>query len=90
MFAELRMKLEGNGINYKNSSNLHGFLMETVGTEYADYLHRLQMNPFSQCLIRVGTDVIWSIKTYTDEAYDKIIVTLFGAECYKREEGVIR
>lgn len=80
MFAELKMKLECDGLNYKMSSNLHGFIMETISTEYAGYLHQLQVNPFSQCLIKEKDAMIWCIKTYTDEAYNEIILPLLKVE----------
>lgn len=90
MFAELKMRLEGKGISFKNSSNLHGFLMETVKPEYAEYLHHLQTNPFSQCLLREGADLIWSVKTYTDEAYNEIIVPLSKIEKFTLKRGMLK
>ena len=86
MFAELKMKLDCSELSYKMSSNLHGFIMETISSEYAEYLHQLQVNPFSQCLIKENNAMIWYIRTYTDEAYNEIVVPLLKVErfCIKR------
>lgn len=43
MYADLRIELDTNEINYKQSSNLQGIIMETIDTDYAEQLHRNQI-----------------------------------------------
>ena len=52
MLAKLEMILEGEEIDYRNSSNLQGVLMERIDTEYAEILHEQRLNPYSQYLIK--------------------------------------
>ena len=73
MYAQLKLELEADDIDYKKSSNLQGILMENIDTEYAGILHGNQLNPYSQCLIRENGKNIWCIKTLTEEAYEQII-----------------
>lgn len=73
MYAQLKMELEADDIDYKKSSNLQGILMENMDTEYAARLHGNHLNPYSQCLIRENGKNIWCIKTLTKEAYEQII-----------------
>lgn len=89
MFAELKMKLECEGLNYRMSSNMHGYIMETIRTEYAEYLHTLQVNPFSQCLVKEGNNVIWYIKTFTEEAYHEIIIPISKVEQFTLKKGTM-
>lgn len=76
MYAELRLELESNEINYRHSSNLQGVIMETIDSRYADELHGNQINPYSQCLLREKEITVWKICTMTDEAYEKIILPM--------------
>ena len=39
MYAELQMELETKEINYRQSSNLQGVIMENISPEYAARLH---------------------------------------------------
>ena len=48
MYAQLKLELEADDIDYKKSSNLQGILMENIDTEYAGILHGNQLNPYSQ------------------------------------------
>ena len=62
MFTELQMELDCDTLGIRQSSNLHGFIMETIRTEYAEYLHQLKINPFSQCLIISKYKKVWYIR----------------------------
>lgn len=44
MYAELQMELETKEINYRQSSNLQGVIMENISPEYAARLHGNQLN----------------------------------------------
>lgn len=73
MYAQLKLELASDEIDFKKSSNLQGILMEHIDTVYACKLHRNQLNPYSQCLIRENGKAIWYIKTLNEEAYEQII-----------------
>ena len=52
MFAELRMELKAENLNYRKSSNLQGVIMEHIDEGYAEKLHRKSVNPYSQFFIK--------------------------------------
>lgn len=80
MLAELRIELKAdNKITYYQSSNFQGVIMEKIDTEYVATLHSLSLNPYSQH-IEVADRIVWVIDTYTDEAYEKILVPLLGED----------
>lgn len=76
MYAELKMELEGEDLNYKQSSNLQGVIMENINEKYAGYLHQSNLNPYSQCLLKEEGKTIWKICTVTDEAYERLIMPI--------------
>ena len=76
MYAELQMELGTADISYQQSSNLQGVIMENINTEYAEILHRSQLNPYSQYVIKKDKNVVWYIKTTTKEAYKNIIIPM--------------
>ena len=89
MYAELQMELETKEINYRQSSNLQGVIMENISPEYAARLHGNQLNPYSQCITRENNSTIWTIKTLNEEAYENIIMPL--SECtdiFLRKKGL--
>lgn len=95
MYAQLKLELAADDIDYKKSSNLQGIIMENIDTEYAGILHGNQLNPYSQCLIREDGKNIWCIKTLTKEAYKQIIqpmseVKLVTFKKSSREVGLIK
>ena len=77
MFAKLQIELDCENLSYHQSSNLHGVLMKTMDTEYAGYLHTLQVNPFSQSLIVKDGKKIWTVNALNQLAYEQIILPLF-------------
>lgn len=48
MIAKIEMQLNCDTVNYRNSSNLQGVIMENIDTGYADFLHQQGLNPYSQ------------------------------------------
>lgn len=76
MYAELRMELGTTEINFQQSSNFQGIMMETIAPAYAAKLHENQLNPYSQCILRENDKIIWKIKTLNEEAYENIILPL--------------
>lgn len=76
MYAELRMELDNETLDYKQSSNLQGVIMENIEGEYAEILHQSNLKPYSQCIVKQEDKKIWYIRTVTEEAYKKIIIPL--------------
>lgn len=87
MYAELRMELECDGLNYRQSSNLQGVIMENIAREYAEKLHGSSLNPYSQCIIRENEKNIWHIRTMTEEAYEKLLLPLSRISEFKIKDG---
>ena len=81
MLAELKMDLETDrpDLGYYQSSNMQGILMEQIDTVYADKLHDQGLKPYSQLLLS-GEPKQWIIKTFTQEAYQEIILPLLDKE----------
>ena len=52
MYAELRMELDSKEINFQQSSNFQGVIMEAISAVYAARLHGNQLNPYSQCILK--------------------------------------
>ena len=46
MVGRLELTLDSKEIDYKNSSNLQGVIMENIDNEYADILHTQGYNPY--------------------------------------------
>ena len=80
MLAKLEMILEGEQIDYRNSSNLQGVLMERIDTEYAEILHEQRLNPYSQYLIKNENQYIWCIQTLNEEAYEQMIQKMISQD----------
>lgn len=78
MLAELRMKIETDGekLDYRQSSNMQGVLMEYIRTEYAEKLHEQGIKPYSQYLLN-GAE--WVVKTCTAQAYQELILPLMDS-----------
>lgn len=77
MLSELKIKLETNekNLGYFQSSNMQGILMEQMDGDYAAQLHNQGLKPYSQFLIS-GNPAEWHVKTFTKEAYKRIIFPL--------------
>lgn len=78
MYARLKLRLDTEEINFQQSSNLQGILMENIDTQYASFLHGNQLNPYSQYLSKEDGVSVWNIQTVTAEAYENIILPLSG------------
>lgn len=76
MFTKLRMELEADSLDYRQSSNLQGVIYENISSAYVDQLHVQQLHPYSQCLVREDERPVWYIKTMDEEARKEIIEVL--------------
>ena len=61
MYVELCMEFGKTEINFQQSSNLQGVIMENISTEYAGILHGNQLNPYSQYVSKEENGVVWHI-----------------------------
>ncbi|HRU98839.1 MAG TPA: CRISPR system precrRNA processing endoribonuclease RAMP protein Cas6 [Ruminococcus sp.] len=62
------------------SSLLHGLIMESIDTEYAEILHSGQLRVFSQSVISDTEINYWIISTFSDEAYERILLPVLALE----------
>ena len=76
MYAELKVEFDSNEINFQQSSNLQGVLMENISSEYAEKLHGNQLNPYSQCILKEEGKTIWYLKTLNTEAYEMLLLPM--------------
>lgn len=76
MVARLELVLDSSLINYRNSSNLQGVIMENINSDYANILHEQRYNPYSQYVTTKEDKVLWTINTVNNEAYEQIIEKL--------------
>lgn len=51
---------------------LNGFLMSCLPSDYADFLHRQETNPYSLTVIKNQDGFIWTVNLLNDEAIQKI------------------
>lgn len=76
MLATLKIKLDKDGekkYSYNMSSLFQGFMMENIDTDYAEFLHGLRFNPYSQSLVKEGENLIWNINTLDETAKENIL-----------------
>lgn len=89
MYAELKMELDNETLDYKKSSNLQGVIMEHIEEEYAETLHQSNLKPYSQCVVKQDDKRIWYIRTVTQEAYKKMIIPLSQLNEFEIKNGQI-
>ena len=89
MYAELKMELDNETLDYKQSSNLQGVIMEHIEEEYAEILHQSNLKPYSQCVVKQDDKRIWYIRTLTQEAYKKMIIPLSQLNEFEIKNGQI-
>lgn len=90
MYAELKMELDNETLDYKQSSNLQGVIMEHIEEEYAEILHQSNLKPYSQCVVKQDDKRIWYIRTVTQEAYKKMIIPLSQLNEFEIKNGQIQ
>ena len=52
MLAKIEMEIEGNGLDVNMSSLFHGYLMNSIDSAYADYLHYNETHPYTSCIYK--------------------------------------
>lgn len=60
---------------------LQGALMQTIDGEYAERLHHLSFNPYSQrCTLSEDNKLVWRISALDDSAYQKLLVPMMSRD----------
>lgn len=72
----LKLTLEAEGLTYKKSSNFQGVLFTQINSEYADFLHKQQLHPYSQYIAFEDGIPYWYVNTTSNDAYEHIIKPL--------------
>ena len=70
-------------MSYVKAVSLQGVLMEIIDTEYAEMLHTSTLHPYSQCVVKNGTNNQWIVNALDKDAYDRIIVPLSRIDAFK-------
>ncbi|SET01630.1 CRISPR-associated endoribonuclease Cas6 [[Clostridium] aminophilum] len=78
--SRLILKLDAEGLNYKKASDFHGVLFSLIDHEYAEFLHRQQLHPYSQYIYFKNGGCYWYIHALNSEAYIHIIEPLLKDE----------
>lgn len=79
VLAECKLRLSGISTTdyvYNKGSLLQGVLYEMIDSAYVEELHEQGMKPYSQSIIKENDCIIWSVRTLSGEAYEKIIETI--------------
>lgn len=86
---ELVLDLKNKDYDYNISSILHGIIMEKIPSEYAEFLHQEQIIPFSINISNYNENLLWTINTLNEEAYQKIIKNLEQIrEIFIKQKGI--
>lgn len=76
MIAQLKMELStqsGQILHYNHTSLLHGVIMQTITTQYAQVLHTLDVLPYAQSLEIENGNAFWVVTTLTEQARIEIL-----------------
>lgn len=77
MLAELKMELKcDQKLGAYNGSQTQGVLMRKIDSDYAEILHQQKTHPYSQSVYYEDGKTYWSVRTLTEEAYDRILMKL--------------
>lgn len=75
MLAKIEMEIEGNGLDVNMSSLFHGYLMNSIDSNYVDYLHYNETHPYTSCIYKdmESGKIFWKITTFNKNAYEMLI-----------------
>lgn len=82
MLSRIDLVLDNKCVNVQMGSLFHGFLMEFIDTDYAETLHSMNINPFTQFLYfdKEIESYVWRVNGLTEEIYNKMIKKLEKVE----------
>lgn len=78
MVARLELVIDNKTVNYRNSSNLQGVIMENIDEDYASMLHEQKYNPYSQYISNNEGTNTWVINSLNNESYEHVIQKLLS------------
>ena len=69
------MEIEAQNLNSNMGSIFHGYLMENINSEYADYFHSVSINPFTSCIYKDDKTVkfYWRITMLNEMSYNMLM-----------------
>lgn len=79
VLAECRLSLSGidcSDFISNKGSLLQGVLYEQLDSSYVEMLHEQGMKPYSQSILKEKDSIVWSVRTLSGDAYDKIMTVL--------------
>lgn len=77
--TRIKLKLDNTcGFNFSfcQGSLFHGFLMETISSDYAEELHDSELHPYSQYIDKQDNDLYWVINCTNSKSAENIISKL--------------
>lgn len=71
------MEIEAQSLNSNMGSIFHGYLMENINSEYADYFHSVSINPFTSCIYKDDKTgkFYWRITMLNEMSYNMLMST---------------
>jgi len=80
MLAQIKMEIEGEGLNINMGSLFHGYIMKNIDPAFAEYFHYNTTNPFTSCVYwnKEKQKYYWRITTFNKKAYDMIVSYFIG------------
>ena len=69
------MEIEAQNLNSNMGSIFHGYLMENINSEYADYFHSVSINPFTSCIYKDDKTgkFYWRITMLNEMSYNMLM-----------------
>lgn len=75
LLFKIEMEIEAQGLNSNMGSIFHGYLMENIKSEYADYFHSVSINPYTSCIYKNEKTgkFYWRITILNEMAYNMLM-----------------
>lgn len=80
MLAKMVFSLKADGLSELSGSSFHGFLMEQLTYQDAEYFHQDGFKPYSQAIYKKEDNYFWQVNTLNKEAFAIINQALFELE----------
>ncbi|MDR2380409.1 MAG: CRISPR system precrRNA processing endoribonuclease RAMP protein Cas6 [Bifidobacteriaceae bacterium] len=77
VFGSLELELEPPagfcGAAFDLGPYLQGVIMEEIASDFAEFLHSVPLNPYSQSCTAVDGGLVWRVNTLTADAYEQVL-----------------
>lgn len=80
MLSTLKLTLDDDTLDYRQSSLFQGVLFEHIDSDFVEKMHQQDLHPYSQYIARQNDKTVWVLNTLTDEAREEMIRPLFHGE----------